>query len=384
LLSNIQGVTDALEKALSGEELSFQDGLQLMKEENLFSLGVAADMIRKKTCGNVVTFTSSYYLNYTNVCAASCPLCAFYRKGDEEDAYTLTIEQIVTRAGIAVKQMGANELHIVGGFHPKLGLEYYERMMKTIKSRYPEVTIKALTPAEIFFIARLTKNSIKEVLLRLKDAGLDTLPGGGAEIFGTESRDKIVRGKCSGEEWLDTVRQAHELGLTSNSTMLFGHVERIEDIVDHVLKIRDLQKKTNGFNTFIPLKFSLDNTELEQDGTITMESPSTYDLRIIAVSRLLLSNVLNNISIYWVALGKKLAQVALSYGGNDLVGTAFSEEIFKASGKGTATSIEELISLFREVKKEPALRDSYFNIVKRFDSENLDRRLRIPSAVQPY
>jgi aminodeoxyfutalosine synthase len=368
LLSNIQGVTDALEKALSGEELSFQDGLQLMKEENLFSLGVAADMIRKKTCGNVVTFTSSYYLNYTNVCAASCPLCAFYRKGDEEDAYTLTIEQIVTRAGIAVKQMGANELHIVGGFHPKLGLEYYERMMKTIKSRYPEVTIKALTPAEIFFIARLTKNSIKEVLLRLKDAGLDTLPGGGAEIFGTESRDKIVRGKCSGEEWLDTVRQAHELGLTSNSTMLFGHVERIEDIVDHVLKIRDLQKKTNGFNTFIPLKFSLDNTELEQDGTITMESPSTYDLRIIAVSRLLLSNVLNNISIYWVALGKKLAQVALSYGGNDLVGTAFSEEIFKASGKGTATSIEELISLIREVKKEPALRDSYFNIVKRFDS----------------
>jgi aminodeoxyfutalosine synthase len=366
LLSNIQGATNALEKALAGEELSFEDGLQLIKEENLFSLGAAADKIRNNTCGNTVTFTSSYYLNYTNVCAASCPLCAFYRKGDEGDAYTLTIEQIVARAGIAVKQMGATELHIVGGFHPKLGLEYFETMMKAIKRNYPNVTIKALTPAEIFFIARLTKNSIKEVLLRLQDAGLDTLPGGGAEIFSPESRDKIVRGKCSGEEWLDTARQAHELGLTSNSTMLFGHVEKLEDIVDHILKIRDLHKKTNGFNTFIPLKFSLDNTELEQNGIISMESPSTYDLRIIAVSRLLLSNVLNNISIYWVALSKKLAQVALSYGGNDLVGTAYSEEIFKATGKGSGTSIEELINLIREVKKEPALRDSYFNIVKKF------------------
>jgi aminodeoxyfutalosine synthase len=366
LLSNIQGATNALEKALAGEELSFEDGLQLIKEENLFSLGAAADKIRNDTCGNTVTFTSSYYLNYTNICAASCPLCAFYRKGDEGDAYTLTIEQIVARAGIAVKQMGATELHIVGGFHPKLGLEYFETMMKAIKRNYPNVTIKALTPAEIFFIARLTKNSIKEVLLRLQDAGLDTLPGGGAEIFSPESRDKIVRGKCSGEEWLDTARQAHELGLTSNSTMLFGHVEKLEDIVDHILKIRDLHKKTNGFNTFIPLKFSLDNTELEQNGIISMESPSTYDLRIIAVSRLLLSNVLNNISIYWVALSKKLAQVALSYGGNDLVGTAFSEEIFKATGKGSGTSIEELINLIREVKKEPALRDSYFNIVKKF------------------
>ena len=366
LLSNIQGATNALEKALAGEELSFEDGLQLIKEENLFSLGAGADKIRNNTCGNTVTFTSSYYLNYTNVCAASCPLCAFYRKGDEGDAYTLTIEQIVARAGIAVKQMGATELHIVGGFHPKLGLEYFETMMKAIKRNYPNVTIKALTPAEIFFIARLTKNSIKEVLLRLQDAGLDTLPGGGAEIFSPESRDKIVRGKCSGEEWLDTARQAHELGLTSNSTMLFGHVEKLEDIVDHILKIRDLHKKTNGFNTFIPLKFSLDNTELEQNGIISMESPSTYDLRVIAVSRLLLSNVLNNISIYWVALSKKLAQVALSYGGNDLVGTAYSEEIFKATGKGSGTSIEELINLIREVKKEPALRDSYFNIVKKF------------------
>lgn len=367
LLKSIAGETPSLEKALAGEELSYRDGVQLLKEENLFLLGLVADKIRKNLKGNTVTFVSSYYLNYTNVCAASCPLCAFYRKGNESDAYTLTTEQIIARARMAIKQMGSTELHIVGGFHPKLDLDYYENIIKAIKAEFPNVTIKALTPAEIFFIARLTRNSVKEVLLRLKTAGLDALPGGGAEIFAPESRDLIVRGKCSGEEWLDTARQAHDLGLKSNCTMLFGHVEKPEHIVDHILKIRELHKKTNGFTTFIPLKFSLDNTELEKQGVLTRESPSTYDLRIIAVSRLLLANVLNNISVYWVALGKKLAQVALSYGGNDMVGTAFSEEIFKAAGKATGISVQELVNLITEIKREPAQRDTFFKIIRKFN-----------------
>lgn len=360
-----EGGTAALEKALAGEELSYDDGVQLMKEENLFLLGAAADRLRRDLCGNTVTFVASYYLNYTNVCAASCPLCAFYRKGNEEDAYTLSTDQVVARAKIAIEQMGATELHIVGGFHPKLGLDYYENMMKAIKASYPSVTIKAFTPAEIFFIARLTHNSIKEILSRLGSAGLDALPGGGAEIFHPETRNKIVIGKCSGDEWLDTARQAHELGIRSNCTMLFGHVERPEHIVDHVIKIRELHKKTGGFTTFIPLKFSLENTELEQKGMITAESPSTYDLRVIAVSRLLLGNALKNLSVYWVALGKKIAQVALSYGGNDMVGTAYSEEIFKAAGKASGTSLQELASMVREIKREPAQRDTFFNIIKR-------------------
>jgi aminodeoxyfutalosine synthase len=367
LLKSIAGETPSLEKALAGEELSYRDGVQLLKEENPFLLGLVADKIRKNLKGNTVTFVSSYYLNYTNVCAASCPLCAFYRKGNESDAYTLTTEQIIARARMAIKQMGSTELHIVGGFHPKLDLDYYEDIIKAIKAEFPNVTIKALTPAEIFFIARLTRNSVKEVLLRLKTAGLDALPGGGAEIFAPESRDLIVRGKCSGEEWLDTARQAHDLGLKSNCTMLFGHVEKPEHIVDHILKIRELHKKTKGFTTFIPLKFSLDNTELEKQGVITRESPSTYDLRIIAVSRLLLANVLNNISVYWVALGKKLAQVALSYGGNDMVGTAFSEEIFKAAGKATGISVQELVNLITEIKREPAQRDTFFKIIRKFN-----------------
>ncbi len=360
------GGTAALEKALAGEELSYDDGVQLMKEENLFLLGAAADRLRRDLCGNIVTFVASYYLNYTNVCAASCPLCAFYRKGNEDDAYTLTTDQIVARSKAAI-EMGATELHIVGGFHPKLGLDYYENMMRAIKAAHPQVRIKAFTPAEIFFIARLTRNSVREVLSRLKAAGLDALPGGGAEIFHPETRNKIVIGKCSGEEWLDTARQAHELGLKSNCTMLFGHVEKPEHVVDHVLKIRELHKKTAGFTTFIPLKFSLENTELEQKGLIKAESPSTYDLRVIAVSRLLLGSALKNLSVYWVALGKKIAQVALSYGGNDMVGTAYSEEIFKAAGKASGTSIQELAGMVREIKREPAQRDTFFNIIKRFD-----------------
>ncbi|MGD1834544.1 MAG: radical SAM protein [Nitrososphaeraceae archaeon] len=354
-----------LEKVLAGEELSYNDGLQLF-EENLFLLGSAADEIRKRIVGKTITFVSSYYLNYTNICAASCSLCAFYRKGDENDAYTLSIKQILQRAKIAINDMHATELHIVGGFHPKLGLEYYEEMMLEIKKKFPDVIIKALTPAEIFFISKLTKNSVKEILLRLKDAGLDALPGGGAEIFDPEIRKIIVKGKCSGEEWLDTARQAHEIGLKTNATMLFGHIEKPKSVVDHVIKIRELHKKTGGFTTFIPLKFSLENTELEINKIITRESSSIYDLKIIAISRLLLANVLNNISIYWVSLGKKLSQIALSYGGNDLVGTAFSEEIFKAAGKNSNTSIEELVILSREIDRYAAQRDTFFNIVKRF------------------
>ena len=360
-----EGGTPALEKALAGEELSYNDGVELMQDENLFLLGAAADAARRNVCGDLVTFVSSYYLNYTNVCAASCPLCAFYRKGGEADAYTLTIEQVVARAKEAVDQLGATELHIVGGFHPKLGLDYYEGMMRAIKAERPSVTIKAFTPAEIFFIARLTRNSVREVLSRLKAAGLDALPGGGAEIFHPDARKKIVVGKCSGDEWLDTARQAHELGIRSNVTMLFGHVEKPEHIVDHVIKVRDLHKKTRGITTFIPLKFSLENTELEQEGVVTAESPSPYDLRVIAVSRLLLARVLNNVSVYWVALGKKVAQVALSYGGNDMVGTAYSEEIFRAAGKASGTSLQELASLVREIKREPAQRDTFFKILRR-------------------
>jgi aminodeoxyfutalosine synthase len=365
VLEKLVKESKGLEKAIAGEELSYNDGMELMSYDNLYMLGAAADLIRQKRVGTQVTFAASYYLNYTNVCAASCQMCAFYRKGNETDAYTLPPKEIDSRVTIA-KELGATEVHIVGGFHPELPIEYYEEMFKAIKHRHPEMHIKALTAAEVFFISRLTKNSVKEVLTRLKTAGLDTMPGGGAELFHPDIRNKIFRGKCSGQEWLDTIEQAHNLGIKSNATMLFGHVEKPEHIIDHLIKLREVQKRTRGFLTLIPLKFSLENTELEEKGLVTSESPSTYDLRITAISRLILANELDNISVYWVALGKKLAQVALTYGGNDLVGTAFSEEIYRAAVKGTISSILELAKMIIEIGRDPDQRDTFFNILKIF------------------
>ena len=365
MLEQLIGQSKALEKAIAGEELSFDDGMDLLNYENLHMLGAVADISRKKLVGDTVTFAASYYMNYTNVCAASCQMCAFYRKGDEEDAYTLTPQQIEQRVGIA-KNMGATEVHIVGGFHPKLPIDYYEDMMRIIKKNHPDLNIKAFTAAEIFYLSKLTKISTKEILSRLKDAGLDSMPGGGAELFHPDIRQKIVRGKCSGQEWLDTIEDAHNLGIKSNVTMLYGHIEKPEHIVDHLIKIRELQKKTNGFLTLIPLKFSLDNTELEQQNLVNHESSSIYDLKVIALSRLMLAGVLNNISVYWVAFGKKLAQVALSNGGNDLVGTAFSEEIYRAAGKPTDSSVLELANMVKEIGRVPAQRNTHFNILKKF------------------
>lgn len=365
MLEKLIGKSQALERAISGQELSYTDGLELMSYDNLHMLGAVADTLRKKLVGDKVTFAASYYMNYTNVCAASCQMCAFYRTGNEDDAYTLTPEEIEKRVATA-KTMGATEVHIVGGFHPDLPLEYYEDMMRIIKKNHPDLHIKAFTAAEIFYLSKLTKNSVKEILLRLKNSGLDSMPGGGAEIFHPDARKKVVRGKCSGQEWLDTIEQAHNLGIKSNATMLYGHIEKPEHVVDHLIKIRDLQKKTKGFLTLIPLKFSLDNTELEQENLVNHECSSVYDLKIIALSRLLLAGYINNISVYWVAYGKKLAQVALSNGGSDLVGTAFSEEIYRAAGKPTNSSVIELANLSKEIGRKPAQRDTFFNILKKF------------------
>ncbi len=366
MLNSIIKGSRALEKVLEGEELSINDGMELMNHDNIFMLGSIADRVRKEVKGDVVTFTASYYLNYTNVCAASCPLCAFYKKGKDPEAYTLTVEQILERVSNAV-QMGATEMHIVGGFHPNLELEYYEEMMCSIKTKFSNVTIKAFTPAEIFFIARVTHNSVKEVLTRLKECGLDALAGGGAEIFHPETRKQIVIGKCSGDEWLQVAELSHTLGIRGNCTMLYGHVEKPEHIIDHLIKLRELQKKTGGFMTFIPLKFSPENTELLQKGLIDVNRSALYDLRITAVSRLMLANAINSISAYYIALGKKMAQVALKYGASDLVGTSFSEEIFKATGLTYRSSIEELTNMIKEIKRKPAQRDTFHNVINRFN-----------------
>lgn len=354
----------ALDKAAAGERLSVSEGAAILEGEDLHALAAAADESRASLCGEAATFVASYYMNYTNVCAASCQMCAFYRKKGQDDAYELTPEQIEQRAG-AAEQMGATEVHIVGGFHPDLPLEYYEQMMRSVKARCPGLHVKAFTAAEIFFIARLTRNSVGEVISRLKEAGLDSMPGGGAEIFHPDVRGEVVRGKCTGQEWLEVAEEAHRQGVRSNVTMLYGHIEKPEHVADHLLKVRRLQEKTGGFITFIPLKFSKENTELEKKHRVD-ECSSLYDLRVVALSRLMLAGALDNISVYWVAYGKKLAQVALSCGGNDLVGTAFSEEIYRAAGRPAESSVTGLAELARAAGRRPVQRDTLFRTIREF------------------
>ncbi len=354
----------ALEKALNHERLNHQDGLDIMKSDDLHLIGTVADEIREKDCSNKVSFVQSYNMNYTNYCVARCSICAFYRpykKGvSSPDGYTLTLQEALDQVKDGVS-LGATEIHIVGGFNPELPVEYYENLFRGIKERWPQVTIKALTLAEVSFIAKITRNSIEELFTRLKRAGLDAHTGGGEEIFDPTIGDIIsTPPKCNSSEWLHTAEVAHKLGIPGNSTMLYGHVEGPEHIVDHMLRLRDSQDKSPGFLCFIPLKFSPGNTELLKSGKVTGESSSMLDLKVIATARLLLSNSINNISIYWVALGTELAQVALGYGGNDLVGTAFSEKVYGATGRNEVVTIERMAHLVREVGRIPVERDTFY------------------------
>jgi len=354
----------ALEKALNHERLNHQDGLDIMKSNDLHLIGTVADEIREKDCSNKVSFVQSYNMNYTNYCVARCSICAFYRpykKGvSSPDGYTLTLQEALDQVKDGVS-LGATEIHIVGGFNPELPVEYYENLFRGIKEHWPQVTIKALTLAEVSFIAKITRNSIEELFTRLKQAGLDAHTGGGAEIFDPTIRNIIsTPPKCNSSEWLHTAEVAHKLGIPGNSTMLYGHVEGPEHIVDHMLRLRDSQDKSPGFLCFIPLKFSPGNTELLKSGKVTGESSSMLDLKVIATARLLLSNSINNISIYWVALGTELAQVALSYGGNDLVGTAFSEKVYGATGRNEVVTLERMAHLVREVGRIPVERDTFY------------------------
>lgn len=354
----------ALEKALNHERLNHQDGLDIMKSDDLHLIGTVADEIREKDCSNKVSFVQSYNMNYTNYCVARCSICAFYRpykKGvSSPDGYTLTLQEALDQVKDGVS-LGATEIHIVGGFNPELPVEYYENLFRGIKERWPQVTIKALTLAEFSFIAKITRNSLEELFTRLKQAGLDAHTGGGAEIFDPTIRNIIsTPPKCNSSEWLHAAEVAHKLGIPGNSTMLYGHVEGPEHIVDHMLRLRDSQDKSPGFLCFIPLKFSPGNTELLKSGKVTGESSSVLDLKVIATARLLLSNSINNISIYWVALGTELAQVALGYGGNDLVGTAFSEKVYGATGRNEVVTLERMAHLVRAVGRIPVERDTFY------------------------
>jgi aminodeoxyfutalosine synthase len=359
-------ITDArlrpiADKVLTGVRLSIDDGITLYRTPDLLAVGWLANHVREKRHGNITYYNVNRHINPTNICVAHCKLCAFGRDPDAPGAYNFALEEIYQRAEAGVRE-GATEFHIVGGLHPDLSFDYFLEMIRGLKQRCPTIHLKAFTMVEIGYFARIAKLSIKDTLLKLKQAGVDSLPGGGAEIFHPRVRKIICDHKTSGQQWLNIARQAHELGLHSNATMLYGHVETEEERVDHLVKLRELQDETHGFVTFIPLAFHPDNTGLSH-----IPKPTGYDdLRNIAISRLLLDNF-EHIKAYWIMLSPSIAQIALRFGANDIDGTVVEEKIYHDAGASTSqfTSRAELERLIRAAGRVPVERDTLYRPVDR-------------------
>jgi aminodeoxyfutalosine synthase len=352
------------EKVEAGERLSFDDGVALYRSSDILALGYMANLVRERRHGDVTYFNVNRHINPTDVCVASCRLCAFGKQKRDPKAYTMSLEQVWETAGRGWSEK-ITEFHIVGGLHPELTLDWFCRMLSGLKERYPEIHLKAFTMVEIGYFARREKKSVREVLERLRDAGMDSMPGGGAEIFCDRVRRIICDHKLTGDEWIETARTAHQLGLHSNCTMLYGHIENEEDRVDHLVKLRALQDETNGFVTFIPLAFHPDNTALSHISKTT----GFDDLKNIAVARLMLDNVLH-IKAYWVMMTPKIAQVALRFGADDLDGTVVEEKIYHDAGATTTQSLRrgELLRLIRLAGREPVERDTLYRPVQRTET----------------
>src|SRR5579862_6374728 len=355
------------EKVLAGERLSFDDGVALYKSNDLLALGYLAHHVRTKLHGNRTYFNVNRHINPTNVCVASCKLCAFGRKPDAPGAYTMALDEAFRIAGENWSET-ITEFHIVGGLHPDLTFDYYLDLVRGLKQRFPRVHLKGFTAVEIGYFSHVTRLSLGEVLQRLKDAGLDSLPGGGAEIFAPAVRRVICNHKIGAHMWLKVHRLAHELGMHSNATMLYGHIESAEDRVDHQLQLRKLQDETQGFQTYIPLAFHPANTEL---GKLVAHDETTgfMDLKNVAVARLLLDNF-PHIKAYWIMMTPRVAQVALRFGADDLDGTVVEEKIYHDAGATTpqAMTRAELCRLIREAGCEPFERDTLYRSVTRTET----------------
>ncbi|MEM0140298.1 MAG: radical SAM protein [Ferroplasma sp.] len=347
-------------------ELNKNDARALL-DMDLYSLMDLGNSLSAVDVGDRVSYAVSYNINYSNYCTASCPICAYYvpykiKKYNPEKGFELSLDDVHKEA-MKARELNVTEIHVVGGFNPDLAVEYYEEIFREIKKVLPDITLKTFTIPEIDFIARTTNNSIPELVSRFRAAGMDAHTGGGAEIFNEAVRKQITTPeKISGEKWLEDAKIIHRMGVKGNSTMTYGTVESYDDIIDHMLRLRENQYEVPGFLSFIPLKFSIENTPLYKMGKVRMAASGDKDIRVYALARAILGRSIRNISVYWVALGKELAQVALMSGGSDLVGTAFSEKVFGATNRQSSGSIEELNHLIEETGKIPALRDTFYNI----------------------
>jgi aminodeoxyfutalosine synthase len=362
-LARRAGLEQVWDKVREGERVNGDDALALLESRDLLALGALADFARERAVGSDAYFICNRHINHTNVCRNRCLFCAFSHDDGDSAAYTLSIDQVLDKARESLTG-GVTEIHIVGGENPGLPYTYYLEMLRGLKELAPGVHIQAFTASEIVYLAGLAGKPVDEVLVELQQAGLGSLPGGGAEIFAGRVRDLVCNRKISGEQWLDVMRAAHRVGLRSNATMLYGHVETPAEVADHLLRLRDLQDETGGFNAFIPLSFQPANTQLAD-----LPGPSGYDdLLMLAVGRLVLDNF-RHIKAFWINVGLKLAQVSLAFGVDDLDGTVVEEKISHAAGVDTGQVIarDELVRVIRAAGRVPVERDTLYNVVRRYD-----------------
>ena len=358
------------EKVMAGERLAPADGVALFRTNDLLGLGTMADAANRARHGDIVTFAANQHINPTNVCILrkTCVFCSYARLPKEEGAYRYTMEQVWAEAASATDGL-TREWHIVGGLDMHAGLAYYSEMFRGLKERHPRVHIKALTAVEIAHIARIDKMSVRDVLIALREAGLDTMPGGGAEVFSPGVRATIADRKLSGEEYIDVHRTAHGLGIRSNCTMLYGHVETYEDRIQHIGMLRDLQDETGGFLAYIPLAYHPDNNELGIElGRTGTATTGFDDLKNLAVGRLYLDNFAH-VKSHWIMVTPAMSQMSLHFGVNDLEGTVVREKIYHEAGAHTAQAmtLDEILRIIRGAGKSPAERDSFYNVLRVFD-----------------
>jgi aminodeoxyfutalosine synthase len=355
------------DKVEASERLDFDDGLALLESDDLLALGELADLARRARAGpDDVYFVQNLYLNQTNVCRVKCKFCAFAVTQKEAGAYTHTGEQLVEDALRQRELTGFTEIHMVGGESPHVDFGYYVEIVSRLHQAMPDVHLKLFTASEIHHMSKLSGLTHEGVLRELKAAGLGSLPGGGAEIFADRVRRLVAPGKEHPDEWFDVHRTAHALGIPTHCTMLYGHLETYEERVDHLLRLRDLQDETGGFLAFIPLAFHPENTVFERRGW--RHTTGADDLKVMAVSRLLLDNI-PNVKAYWIMMGMPLAAVALHFGANDVQGTVVREEIFHSAGAVTETEqkIDELVRFVREAGRVPVQRDTLYNELRRWE-----------------
>ncbi|HOX20097.1 MAG TPA: aminofutalosine synthase MqnE [Gemmatimonadales bacterium] len=355
------------EKVARGGRLDHADGLALYATNDLLGLGHLADFANRRRNGDRVFFSANQHLNPTNVCIlrATCTFCSFARTPKEEGAYTRSLDEVYAEAEQA-RGAPTTEFHIVGGLHPKLRLSYYTDMLRGLKERHPTVHIKALTAVEIAHLARIEKTSEREVLLALQAAGLTSLPGGGAEVFSTAVRATIAERKLTGEEWIRVHRTAHQLGIPTNCTMLYGHVETADDRLHHLAMLRELQDETGGFLTYIPLAYHPDHNELgEELGRVGTATTGFEDLKNIAIGRLFLDNI-PHVKTHWPMVTPALSQIALSFGCDDVEGTVVFERVYHEAGASTEMSMAypQLVALIRNAGRRPVERNSLYEAVR--------------------